>query len=202
MNFQIRNIVIWPKNEIFEPRIIKFELGKVNVITGKSRTGKTAIIPIVDYCLGSSKCLIPIEVIRDNASWYGLVISLDDGEFLVARKVPVGDKASSDFYYDRQQEIEIPHKILEKSNFRRNKTILNGICGLPYVENDENASKLESRLSFRDLTRLILQSQDVVANQAILFYKSHKTEYRERLKKWFSFILGTETFELIEKRSD
>lgn len=201
MNFQIRNIVVWPKNEIFEPRIIKFELGKVNVITGKSRTGKTAIIPIVDYCLGSSKCLIPIEVIRDNASWYGLVISLDEGEFLVARKVPVGDKASSDFYYDRQQEIEIPHKIEEKNQSLEGiKTILNGICGLPYVETDENASKLESRLSFRDLTRLILQSQDVVANQAILFYKSHKTEYRERLKKWFSFILGTETFELIEKK--
>lgn len=201
MNFQVKNIVIWPKNETFAPRIIKFELGKVNVITGKSRTGKTAIIPIVDYCLGSSKCLIPIEVIRDNASWYGLVISLDEDELLIARKVPVGDKASNDFYYDRQQEIEIPHKIEEKNQSLENvKTILNGICGLPYVESDENTSKLESRLSFRDLTRLILQSQDVVANQAILFYKSHKTEYRERLKKWFSFILGAENFELIEKR--
>ena len=201
MNFQVKNIVIWPKNENFGPRIIKFELGKVNVITGKSRTGKTAIIPIVDYCLGSSKCLIPIEVIRDNASWYGLVISLDEDEFLIARKVPVGDKASNDFYYDRQQEIEIPHKIEEKNQSLESvKTILNGVCGLPYVESDENASKLESRLSFRDLTRLILQSQDVVANQAILFYKSHKTEYRERLKKWFSFILGAENFELIEKR--
>ncbi|WP_173474540.1 DUF3732 domain-containing protein [Fibrobacter succinogenes] len=201
MNFQVKNIVIWPKNENFGPRIIKFELGKVNVITGKSRTGKTAIIPIVDYCLGSSKCLIPIEVIRDNASWYGLVISLDEDEFLIARKVPVGDKASNDFYYDRQQEIEIPHKIEEKNQSLESvKTILNGVCGLPYVESDENTSKLESRLSFRDLTRLILQSQDVVANQAILFYKSHKTEYRERLKKWFSFILGAENFELIEKR--
>ena len=201
MNFQVKNIVIWPKNENFGPRIIKFELGKVNVITGKSRTGKTAIIPIVDYCLGSSKCLIPIEVIRDNASWYGLVISLDEDEFLIARKVPVGDKASNDFYYNRQQEIEIPHKIEEKNQSLESvKTILNGVCGLPYVESDENTSKLESRLSFRDLTRLILQSQDVVANQAILFYKSHKTEYRERLKKWFSFILGAENFELIEKR--
>lgn len=201
MNFQVKNIVIWPKNENFGPRIIKFKLGKVNVITGKSRTGKTAIIPIVDYCLGSSKCLIPIEVIRDNASWYGLVISLDEDEFLIARKVPVGDKASNDFYYDRQQEIEIPHKIEEKNQSLESvKTILNGVCGLPYVESDENTSKLESRLSFRDLTRLILQSQDVVANQAILFYKSHKTEYRERLKKWFSFILGAENFELIEKR--
>ena len=201
MNFQVKNIVIWPKNETFAPRIIKFELGKVNVITGKSRTGKTAIIPIVDYCLGSSKCLIPIEVIRDNASWYGLVISLDEDELLIARKVPVGDKASNDFYYDRQQEIEIPHKIEEKNQSLESvKTILNGVCGLPYVESDENTSKLESRLSFRDLTRLILQSQDVVANQAILFYKSHKTEYRERLKKWFSFILGAENFELIEKR--
>lgn len=37
----------------FGYKTIDFDLGKVNVITGASRTGKSAIIPIIDYCLGA-----------------------------------------------------------------------------------------------------------------------------------------------------
>ena len=49
MNMKIRKLIIWPKNSAFPPREVKFELNKVNVITGASRTGKSAIIPIIDY---------------------------------------------------------------------------------------------------------------------------------------------------------
>ena len=48
MFFQIEKIIIWPRNTVFPPRVLSFSLGKVNVITGASRTGKTAIIPIID----------------------------------------------------------------------------------------------------------------------------------------------------------
>ena len=55
MFFQIRQLILWPKPKDVEPKFksVLFELGKVNVITGESRTGKSAIIPIIDYCLGA-----------------------------------------------------------------------------------------------------------------------------------------------------
>ena len=61
MKFQLLKLIIWPKSEKFAPRFVEFEPGKVNVITGASRTGKSAIIPIIDYCLASSDCFIPIQ---------------------------------------------------------------------------------------------------------------------------------------------
>src|SRR6218665_3498481 len=49
-----------PNLREFKPRRLQFDLGKVNVISGASRTGKSAVIPIIDYCLGSSTCSIPV----------------------------------------------------------------------------------------------------------------------------------------------
>ena len=42
---QIRNIILY-KNSDYEPRILSFKIGAVNIITGESSTGKTAIIDI------------------------------------------------------------------------------------------------------------------------------------------------------------
>jgi chromosome segregation ATPase len=52
MSFQIAAIVLYSFHG--ETRIIPFKLGSVNVITGKSETGKSALADIVDYCLGRS----------------------------------------------------------------------------------------------------------------------------------------------------
>jgi len=111
MNFQLVKLIVWPKTESFPPRIVEFEPGKVNVITGGSRTGKSAIIPIIDYCLASSDCHIPIDTIRDHASWYGIVFQTETEQMLVCRKVPQGDKASNDFYLYRGKLISIPNYI-------------------------------------------------------------------------------------------
>ena len=39
----------------------------LNVITGKSSTGKSAIIEIFDYCFGSSDYTVPEGIITANA---------------------------------------------------------------------------------------------------------------------------------------
>ena len=39
-----------------------------------------------------------------------------------------------------------------------------------------------------------------MANQNILFYKSHAHEHRERLRNWFPYILGAETAEVLNAR--
>lgn len=203
MNFQIEQLIIWPRNKSFTPRIIDFTLNKVNVITGSSRTGKTAIIPIIDYCLGSKSCYIPIEIIRDTASWYGIVIVTNTEKILLARKVPDGSKASTDFYYHRGPKIATP-PFIEESNETLDgiKLMLNSIAGLPYIHKDNQTSGYDNRLSFRDITHLVFQSQDIIANQGIMFYKTHMTEHREKLKRWFPYIIGAETAELINAKEE
>ena len=43
-----------------------FRPGSVNVITGASKTGKSALIDIVDYCLGRNEYFVPSGAIRDT----------------------------------------------------------------------------------------------------------------------------------------
>lgn len=200
MNFQIEKLIIWPRNATFPPRELNFKLGKVNVITGASRTGKTAIIPIIDYCLGSGTCSIPIEIIRDNASWYGIVVYTGNEKVLLARKVPDGNKVSYEFYVQRGTAINIPITVENNQNLDGVKQILDTLSFVPYINRDENGKAYNDRLSFRDLTHLVFQSQDIVANQNILFYKTHKTEHREKLRNWFPFILGAESIDIIFAR--
>ena len=50
---QIRNIILYKDAE--RMRILPFDLGKVNIITGESKSGKTALINIVDYFIKKIK---------------------------------------------------------------------------------------------------------------------------------------------------
>lgn len=74
MNFHIDSVLLWPKKSGFTYRQVKFEPDKINIITGASRTGKSAIIPIIDYCLGSAKCTVPVDTIEMHV--HGLVYYL------------------------------------------------------------------------------------------------------------------------------
>ena len=203
MFFQIEKLIIWPKNTAYLPRELTFKLGTVNVITGASRTGKTAIIPIIDYCLGSETCSIPIEIIRDSAAWYGIIVYTKNERILLARKVPEGKRVSQEFYVQRGSTINIPTVInSENQNLDGTKQILDSLARVPYINRDENGHAYNDRLSFRDLTHLVFQSQDIVANQNILFYKTHKIEHREKLRNWFPYILGAEPVEIIFARRE
>ena len=205
MNLQILKVIIWPKTKTFPPRVVEFKENCVNVITGASRTGKSAIIPIVDYCLASSDCYIPIDTIRDHASWYGVVFRTDSEQLLICRKVPQGSKSSNEFYLNRGKIISIPNEI-EKSNEKAEgiKQVLNAISSVPYfsLDGSEGNANFQARLGFRDLMALVFQSQEVVANQSILFYKTHKMEHKERLRNWFPYILGAENMETLAARQE
>lgn len=212
MYFQIRQLVVWPKTPDVSPKFqqVKFELGKVNVITGESRTGKSAIIPIIDYCLGSSHCSIPIDKIRDHASWYGVEIVTESGDHIfVARKAPVkgpngkGSDGSVEMSLSISQEDFAPTETPPTRNksIEEVKTYFDNLFSLPYMSHDDSAWG-DKRLSFRDLTHLSFQSQDVVANQNVFFYKTHESHYREKLTAWFDFIIGAETKEILSKRRE
>ena len=78
MKFYIDSILLWPKKANLKYRRVKFEPDKINIITGASRTGKSAIIPIIDYCLGSGKCTIPVDTIRNACAWFGVLFNLEN----------------------------------------------------------------------------------------------------------------------------
>ncbi|MBP0590416.1 DUF3732 domain-containing protein [Paraburkholderia sp. LEh10] len=203
MYFQIRGIVLWPRNGDFQPRTLKFELGKVNVISGASRTGKSAVIPIIDYCLGSSTCSIPVNTIRKYCEWFGVVIATAQGEKLLARKEP-GTQRSTDemFLLEADKISKIPNRIARNTNATAVKRLLDDLANLSNLDfaGGEESSGFDGRPAFRDLAAFTFQPQNVVANPDVLFFKTNTYEHREKLRKIFPYVLGAITPALMAKQ--
>lgn len=62
MNCIIDRIILLNKKT--EKREVKLEEG-LNIITGDSKTGKSALLEIIDYCLFSKKSTIPKGIITN-----------------------------------------------------------------------------------------------------------------------------------------
>src|SRR6266496_365971 len=204
MYFQIKEVVLWPKRAGLAPRRVKFDLGKANNITGESRTGKSAIIPIIDYCLGADKCTIPVNTIRDACEWFGIVIQTDFGQKLLARREPGNKASTSEMFVLESEVIQLPEKIGE-----RNATsdvvrgMLDELAGLTSLDFEPNSvSGFKGRPSFRDLVAFTFQPQNVVANPNVLFFKADSYEHQEKLRTVFPFVLGVVTAEVLAKQHE
>lgn len=57
----------------------------LNIITGKSSKGKSAILDIFDYCLGSSEDTIPEGIITDRAKYFFTVLRFATMAVVVGR---------------------------------------------------------------------------------------------------------------------
>lgn len=212
MYFQIRSILLWPRNPAFKPRRLRFEPGKVNVISGASRTGKSAVIPIIDYCLGSSTCSIPVNTIRRHCEWFGVIVSTAQGEKLFARREPGAQRSTDDMFLMEADSIEeVPQRIVKNTNADAVKRLLDDLAALSKLDftGGEESTGFDGRPSFRDLAAFTFQPQNIVANPDVLFFKTNTYEHREKLRKIFPYVLGAVTpgmmakqFELQRTRSE
>lgn len=201
MYFQLRKLILWPRDD-GEPRIVTFTPGVVNVISGASKTGKSAVIPIVDYCLAADKCAIPVGVIRENCSWFGVLIETIEGQKLLARREPGDQQSTRDMVLIEGDEIEVPHRIEGKDTTAAVvKAMLNRLAGLTNLDFEPEAEGgYKSRPSFRDLMAFTFQPQNIVANPDVMFFKADTTEHREKLKTIFPYILQAVTAEVLQAR--
>jgi hypothetical protein len=203
MHFQLLKVILWPRDG-GEPRVVEFESGMVNVISGASKTGKSSVIPIIDYCLGSEKCAIPVGVIRETCAWFGVLVDTLEGQKLLARREPGGQKASGEMLLLEGPAVEVPPVITAKNqNVDYVKAVLNRLSGLSNLQFEPGTDeKFKSRVSFRDLMAFLFQPQNIIANPDVLFFKADTTEHREKLKTIFPYVLGAISPELLRTRHD
>ncbi|CAM3684200.1 DUF3732 domain-containing protein [Cohnella lubricantis] len=203
MDFQIKKLILWSKEPQFKPKEIEFKTNSVNIITGASRTGKSAIIPIIDYCLASDSCYIPVKTIRNACSWFGIVIEVNQKQVLLARQEPGLQKSTDNMYIASDIEVEIPDVPIKNTNRDSVKKFLDELSSLTFLDIDaENSNNYLGRPSFRDLMAFCFQPQNIVANANTLFYKADTTEHRTKLINIFPYILGAVTPDILAKRQE
>ena len=104
---QIRAVVIYSHDG--RHRVVPFEPGRVNIISGDSRTGKSAILGVIDYCFGAKEIDVPEGKVRRNVAWFGLLLETGRGQAFVARQLPNGDgKSNEAIYVQTDNTVAIP----------------------------------------------------------------------------------------------
>lgn len=198
MYFQILKLILWSKAG-HAPRIVEFHPGMANVISGASKTGKSAVIPIIDYCLASGKCSIPVGTIRKACSWFGIVVQTVEGQKLLARREPGDAKQTNDMMLLESNEVEIPVetpvKNITSDGVKRILDRLSALSNLDLEPGDDPG--FNSRVSFRDLSAFMFQPQYIVANPAVLYFNADTTEHREKLKAIFPYVVGALTADML-----
>jgi hypothetical protein len=205
MLFHIKEIVLWPRSADIQPQRWTFSEDALNVISGVSRTGKSAVIPIIDYCLGSDTCQIPVNTIRDRCSWFGIIVSTERGQMLFARREPGTQRTTGDMYVLNADVVQPPLRIDGKNTtvdaVKRGLDDLAGLTQLDF-DIDETGSGFKGRPSFRDLMAFTFQPQNIVANQNVLFFKADTHEHREKLRTIFPYVLGAVSPALLAKQHE
>ena len=118
---------------------VEFTTG-VNIITGRSSTGKSALIEIFDYCFGSSENTIPDGVITENAGLYFIILEIGESNIILARK-PNEKKA-----FIKEETILPPLENITMgyfsdnyfSDFKNFKITLGRYFGIDILDTDED----------------------------------------------------------------
>lgn len=203
MKFYIEKLALWPVDNKNTPHFMNFQNGKINIIHGRSGTGKSSIISIIDYCLGAGRCSIPVGIIRDSVEWFGLVINVDESRFLLARRTPRKRQVSNEFFLSPMED-EVPNNLSPTHNEAQFKQAFNNLTRLTNVllTDGEEAGRFDGRPSYRDLAAFNFLPQHIVANPNTLFYKADSYEHKERLKKVMPFALGIIDSEYVIKERE
>ncbi|MCD0156071.1 DUF3732 domain-containing protein [Deinococcus sp. 6GRE01] len=165
----------------------------MNIITGKSATGKSALISIVDYCL-AGKCEIAGQVIRDHVAWYGLHLQYDTSQVFLARRDPgEGGKESSDYFYIEGEVVEIPETIeAATTNTSSVEELLSAKLGI--VPNRHTPPEGQTRhavsATVRHALLLCFQEQDEIATRKKLFHDQQDFFKMQHFKDTLPLFLG------------
>jgi hypothetical protein len=171
----------------------------LNIITGKSSTGKSALIEIFDYCFGSSEFTVPEGVITDVGKLYFTILGLGESNLILARKPYREGKR---IYIKVEDNIEIQninYNYFKEDYFLSEKDFkveLGHYFGIDIDDTDidlqvrEHKNQKNPRPSIRNFMSFILQHQNLVANKHSIFYRFDEKEKREQTIDQFKVFMG------------
>lgn len=175
-------------------RDVKFHDG-LNIITGQSSTGKSALSEIIEYCMGRSTFNVPEGVIRDKVAWYAVIYRFHGEEVLVAKPAPSpGALSASAVMLRRGADVMPPEsdELMVNDNDNGITSLLSQLLGIP-----ENATEVpieNSRESYdaniKHTLYYLFQKQGIVANKDQLFYRQNEDYQPQAIKDTLPILLG------------
>lgn len=151
-------------------RDIEFKLNGVTIITGKSSTGKSAVIDTVNYCFGSSTCDIGSHI-EARCSYVAILLTNMSEELFICRKIPrASQKVSTLMQIISSKIVNIPDTASDlnvKTNKEDALLIIQSIFNIGEVK---KAGSNESKISIRNLMPYLFLTDDVIINKKQSLY--------------------------------
>ncbi|EGH29123.1 hypothetical protein PSYJA_09125 [Pseudomonas syringae pv. japonica str. M301072] len=200
MNCYVRYIGVVDKDK----RLHSVRLTRgLNIITGKSSTGKSAILEIFDYCLGSSEDTIPDGKLTERGDTFFTVLQFSNLTLVLARAAAskrcflrevTGLEAENvlelmghvEYFFDNRFYIH-------KDAFLKSLGKYFGVT-LENIDTDpmykEVTGSKGATPSVRSFPSFMLQHQNLVANKHAIFYRFDEKVKRDQAIDHFKIFMG------------
>jgi hypothetical protein len=187
-------------------RDLRFKVDGLNVITGRSSTGKSALSEIIEYCMGRSSFNVPEGVIRDKVCWFAVISQFENEQVLVAKPTPTAGGAScSTAMLRRGSQLEAPsfEELAVNTDDDTVVELLSRLLGIP--ENRTDVALEHSRDSFdanvKHTFYYLFQKQGLVANKDQLFYRQNEQYQPQAIRDTLPILLGVSSHDRYELES-
>lgn len=177
---------------------VNFKKG-LNVVTGKSSTGKSALIEIFDYCFGSGENTIPKGVITTSAAIYYVALAVNEQDMVVARDPEITSKAffrrvetfnSADIVRDYFSSTYFRPLVEFKKHLREFFLDIDDVDESLAARANRRFNQKSATPSIRSFSSFMLQHQNLVANKHALFYRFDEKEKRDQAIEHTKIFLG------------
>lgn len=191
MKSYIKAIMVFNKSG--KLRMVPMKPG-VNIVTGESKTGKSALVEIMDYCLCSSRCTIPKGKITDFAYLYVMPMLINQNVYIIARynwqsggKMHVL-KESDDFQIDKislDYFVNKPELSMKDAQYE-----IEAALGLYVTNMVVDGEKQGKKASLRNMVSYLFQHQNLMASKFALFYRFSDFYKRKDIIEQFPVFAG------------
>lgn len=192
-------------------RRLNFKPGALNIVTGQSETGKSALLTIIDYCLGRSEMNVPVGIISSTVAWYGSLWEIEGTgpqalrAFVGRPKLADGAKSSTVAMLEMAVGLEPPafDDLRSNTDTTQLRIQLGRRIGIEESAVDRSFGRsnegMEANLGHAAL--LCLQSQSEVANQALMFHRQGEVGIEQSLRDTIPYFLGAVPRDQARKRA-
>jgi hypothetical protein len=176
-------------------RDLQFKVNGLNVITGRSSTGKSALSEIIEYCMGRSTCNVPEGVIRDKVAWFAVIYEFSQEQVLIAKPTPAEGSASCSVAMQRRgAKLAAPEfkDLAVNTDDDAVVALLSRLLGIQ--ENRTDVAIEYSRDSFdanvKHTHYYLFQKETFITNKDQLLYRQNEAFQPQAIRDTLPILLG------------
>jgi hypothetical protein len=186
-----------------ELRTITLVPGRLNIITGDSRTGKSSLINIIRFLLGDGNPHAPRGPIQESVVWYGMRGHIGETPFFIGRPAPSGDSETSEAMLV-VGGVSVPSfgELASNTTSTALRDYLGGLLGIEDNLTVPPLGQTRQQLSATFVHSLYycFQGQGEIANPDILFHRQNREWIPQTIRDTLPFFLGAQGVEDLRRR--